>query len=349
MKLATLKDGTRDGQLVVVSRDLHTAAIADAIAPTMQRVIEDWSFYAPQLRALYDALNTGRARRAFGFDPKHCMAPLPRAYRMVAHTEQAGAAERPVARSTRKTSKKSSVATVLSDMSAHMSPRRSDHLLSAHEDIVVNADHAALDFRAGLAVILSDVAPHIVPQGAAEHVRLVMLASTFADTVHTADGATVADASGRYDLSGFSPVAVTPDELGDVWQNGRFERMLDVQVNGRRAPRAMLDDAASVDFSLLVAGLAHDRGITAGTVLFSVPASHLTKAAQRGQASLLDVASDVATDDEIPDKEAASTSTKATQGLGFGDRIRIDLLSTSGESICGVIEQSIAASDETED
>ena len=80
MKLASLKDGTRDGQLIVVSRDLHTAAIADAIAPTLQRVLDDWAFYAPQLRDLYDALNHGRARNAFAFDPANCMAPLPRAF-----------------------------------------------------------------------------------------------------------------------------------------------------------------------------------------------------------------------------------------------------------------------------
>ncbi len=80
MKLASLKDGTRDGQLIVVSRDLHTAAIADAIAPTLQRVLDDWAFYAPQLRDLYDALNHGRARNAFAFEPADCMAPLPRAF-----------------------------------------------------------------------------------------------------------------------------------------------------------------------------------------------------------------------------------------------------------------------------
>jgi fumarylacetoacetate (FAA) hydrolase len=80
MKLASLKDGTRDGQLIVVSRDLHTAAVADAIAPTMQRILDDWAFYAPQLRDLYDELNQGRARNTFSFDAKECMAPLPRAF-----------------------------------------------------------------------------------------------------------------------------------------------------------------------------------------------------------------------------------------------------------------------------
>src|SRR5471030_1001496 len=80
MKLATLKDGTRDGQLVVVSRDLRTAAIADAIVPTLQRALDDWTFYAPQLLDLSDSLNQGRARHSFAFDPKACMAPLPRAF-----------------------------------------------------------------------------------------------------------------------------------------------------------------------------------------------------------------------------------------------------------------------------
>src|SRR5690242_54399 len=80
MKLATLKDGTRDGALMVVSRDLKTAVMADNIAPTLQRALDDWQFIAPQLEQLYDALNAGRAHRSFDFDPKQCMAPLPRAY-----------------------------------------------------------------------------------------------------------------------------------------------------------------------------------------------------------------------------------------------------------------------------
>src|SRR6478609_3732758 len=80
MKLATLKDGTRDGQLAVVSRDLKTAHLADGIAPTLQRALDDWSFIAPQLEQLYEQLNAGKAPRVFDFDPKRCMAPLPRAY-----------------------------------------------------------------------------------------------------------------------------------------------------------------------------------------------------------------------------------------------------------------------------
>ena len=80
MKLATLKDGSRDGQLIVVSRDLRTAVIADGVAPTLQKVLDDWAFYAPQLESLYDGLNQGRARYPFNFVPADCMAPLPRAF-----------------------------------------------------------------------------------------------------------------------------------------------------------------------------------------------------------------------------------------------------------------------------
>ena len=80
MKLATIKDGSRDGQLAIVSRDLKTAQLADAIAPTMQAALDDWNFIAPQLQEIYDQLNNGKAYRAFDFDQKNCMAPLPRAY-----------------------------------------------------------------------------------------------------------------------------------------------------------------------------------------------------------------------------------------------------------------------------
>src|SRR5436190_13082433 len=80
MKLATLKDGTRDGQLAVVARDLKTAVLADGIAPTLQRALDDWNFIAPQLEVLYSELNAGRAHRSFEFDPMRCMAPLPRAF-----------------------------------------------------------------------------------------------------------------------------------------------------------------------------------------------------------------------------------------------------------------------------
>ena len=83
MKLATYKDGSRDGQLLVVSRDLATAHYASGVAGTLQQVLEDWNFLSPQLQDLYDALNQGRARHAFPFEPSRCMAPLPRAYQWV--------------------------------------------------------------------------------------------------------------------------------------------------------------------------------------------------------------------------------------------------------------------------
>ena len=83
MKLATLKDGTRDGQLAVVSRDLKTAQLADGVARSLQRALDDWTFIAPQLEAIYQDLNQGRARRAFDFEPANCMAPLPRAFQWV--------------------------------------------------------------------------------------------------------------------------------------------------------------------------------------------------------------------------------------------------------------------------
>ena len=289
MKLATLKDGTRDGQLVVVSQDLHTAAIADAIAPTMQRVIEDWPFYAPQLHALYLALNTGRARRAFGFDPTHCMAPLPRAYRFA-------------------------------NFGASSGSERADLLLGALDDVLMNeaalgaAPH--ISFQASLAAIVSDVPSGMTPTRTVESVRLLMLAAVFTAASKPADAADGAPQSQQQWCS-FSPVAVTPDEFGDDWPLGRdahdADNRLDVQVNGRRLASAGQGHALSGSsdmfeapgFPRQIAALARAQRITAGTIVLGGPA------------------------------------TRHDDGLGFGDRIRIDVADAAGASVCGSIEQSI--------
>lgn len=245
MKLATLKDGTRDGQLIVVSRDLHTAVIADAIAPTMQRVIEDWPFYAPQLQAVYESLNGGRVRRAFGFEAKDCMAPLPRAYRLAVQGN-----EQPASR------------TMLSDA-----------LFAAQDEIVVPGADAKLGFSSGLGLLLSDVKAGIPPSRAADCIRLLMLGAALQG--HD-DVARSQPADDREDARwyAFSPVAVTPDEFGPQWQDAHLNATLTVQVNGRRASAASTEALREVDMGLLVAALAQRRDVAAGTLVLSAPAAH---------------------------------------------------------------------------
>ena len=248
MKLATLKDGTRDGQLVVVSQDLHTAVIADAIAPTMQRVIEDWPFYAPQLHALYQSLNTGRARRAFGFDPTHCMAPLPRAYRLIDGLSR-------------------EVGNELGSADTPLRSARADRLLGAHDDALFEGAAPRIGFQASLAAIVSDVPGRVSAARAVDGIRLVMLAARWVDAPQPVGNAL------QYpqEWYGFSPVAVTPDTFGEAWlgQDGAgtdtSHKWFDVQVNGRRLVPAALD--AVGHFPQRVAMLAATQPITAGTLV----------------------------------------------------------------------------------
>jgi fumarylacetoacetate (FAA) hydrolase len=150
MKLATLKDGSRDGQLVVVSRDLRTAVIADAIVPTLQRALDDWTFYAPQLLDLSDELNQGRARHAFAFDAEACMAPLPRAFQWADGSSYVNHVE-----------------LVRRARNAEMPPEfwtdplmyqgGSDDFLGPEDDIVCGSEAYGIDFEAEVAVITTDV------------------------------------------------------------------------------------------------------------------------------------------------------------------------------------------------
>jgi len=305
MKLATLKDGTRDGQLLLVSRDLHTAVIADAIVPTMQRLMEDWSFYAPQLHAVYEALNSGRVRRAFGFEAKDCMAPLPRTYRLALHGND---------NSNSSDEKRAGVTDGNGDQNAVNAQAcrtiRGDFLLAGRDDIKVEGTGATLDFHSGLGVLLSDVTAGTHPARAADSIRLLTLSAAF----HPQPGSgthsrTTAQEDARW--CAFSPVAVTPDEFGQHWQDRHLKTPLAVQVNGRHAPTASTRALSEVDVGLLVAALAQQQDIAAGTVLLSAPVSHV-----------------------------------ASEWLIVGDRIRVDALDVQGASICGAIEQSIAPHDE---
>ncbi|WP_347555240.1 fumarylacetoacetate hydrolase [Robbsia sp. KACC 23696] len=308
MKLATLKDGTRDGQLIVVSRDLQTAAIADAIAPTLQRVLEDWHFYAPQLRTLYESLNGGRVRRSFKFDAKACMAPLPRAWRCIDATH-------PV---------KEAVG------GEWFAIRRADVLGGAREDILVADDTRQLTLRSGVAALLSDVAPGAVPMEAVASVRLLTLFASF--RAPASDAAAVMDAfderpvpgafdATAYEALAFAALAVTPDVFGDDWHHGVLRRRVDVKLNGQRLSdggASAKDDVPGSEtarlradiggFATVNALLARTQGISAGTIVLGAP----------GYAG--------------PD----------TRLLSVGDRIAIDLRDDRGTTYCGPIETSLS-------
>jgi fumarylacetoacetate (FAA) hydrolase len=327
MKLATLKDGTRDGQLAVVSRDLKIAHLADGIAPTLQCALDDWAFIAPQLEALYAQLNAGRAQRPFAFDPKRCMAPLPRAFQWVDGSAYVNHVE--LVRKARG-----------ADMPASfwhdplMYQGGSDDFIGPMDDIVLASEEWGIDFEGEIAVVTDDVAMGATPAQAAAHIKLLMLVNDV--SLRNLIPAELAKGFGFLQskpASSFSPVAVTPDELGTAWQDGRVHLPLRATWNGALVgqPNAGVDMVFS--FPQLIAHLAKTRNARAGTIIGSGTVSN--KDAGKGYTCIAEKRSL----EMIADGEAR------TPFMKFGDTIRIDMLDANGKSIFGAINQQVVQAD----
>ncbi|WP_029695908.1 fumarylacetoacetate hydrolase family protein [Comamonas badia] len=254
MKLATLRDGSRDGQLVVVSRDLAQAHYASGIAARLQQALEDWNFFAPQLQDLYDALNAGRARHAFALDPAQCLAPLPRCYHWAHGSVYPAHAQR----------------CPQGAPAFQLSP--ADHLLAPQACWQVGGVQA-LDFAAGLAVVTGDVPRAAGPEQAAEGVRLLLLALTLGQPGSPHSLATA-----------FAPVALTPDELGEAWRGARARCTLQVQLNGRKFGLCETGPEMALDFGASIAQCVRWRGVAAGSIVGALPVSNADAA--RGFCSL---------------------------------------------------------------
>ena len=211
MKLATYKDGSRDGQLVVVSRDLSMAHYATGIASRMQQLLDDWSFIAPQLQDLYETLNNGKARHAFPFDPALCMAPLPRAYQWADGSAYINHVE--LVRAARNSEVPQSFYT-----DPLMYQGGSDDFIGPRDDVVCPSEDFGIDFEAEIAVITGDVPMQSTPEQALEGIRLVMIANDV--SLRNLIPNELAKGFGFFQskpATAFSPVAVTLDELGDAW------------------------------------------------------------------------------------------------------------------------------------
>ncbi|BCQ54574.1 fumarylacetoacetate hydrolase family protein [Burkholderia gladioli] len=327
MKLASLKDGTRDGQLIVVSRDLQTAAIAETVAPTLQRALDDWAFHAPQLRELYDALNHGRARRAFAFSAADCMAPLPRAYQWadgsayLNHVElvrRARGAEMPPE--------------FLSDPLMYQGG--SDDFLGPQDDIVCASEDWGIDFEAEVAVVTGDVPMGTSADEALRAVRLVMLVNDV--SLRNLIPAELSKGFGFFQskpATAFSPLAVTPDELGEHWRGGRLERPLLVSWNGKRVGQAEAGVDMNFHFGQLIAHAAKTRNLRAGTIVGSGTVSN--RDAGRGYSCIA----------EKRCLETIEHGAPRTEFMRYGDRVRIEMLDAAGKSIFGAIEQAVSPLD----
>ena len=319
MKLATLNDGSRDGQLVVVSRDLASAHYATGIAEHLQQLLEDWNFISPQLQDLSEALNHGKARHAFVFDPQQCLAPLPRAYLMAV----SDAYPNPTAQQTagKIGSSAASACLHLGFADALLGPRAP--LTCAHA-----AQHP--DFAASVAVITGDLPQGATPAQALDAVRLLALAS---HTHFRAWQDQPALALMAAPCTAFSPVAVTPDELvwaGDsAWAQGRLGLTLQCNVNGRKFGRCDAGRDMRAHFGELMAQLCQTRRLRAGSIVSSGEVRQLA-----APAACSSIASRRALD-------AAQSGFAITPWLAQGDNVTIDMNGPDGRSVFGAIDQDV--------
>ncbi|MFN3376665.1 MAG: fumarylacetoacetate hydrolase family protein [Burkholderiaceae bacterium] len=333
MKLATYKDGSRDGQLVVVSRDLSTAHYATGIAHRLQQVLDDWNFLAPQLQDLYEQLNAGRARHAFPFDPARCMAPLPRAYQWAAgsaylhHVElvrKAGGAALPESLRT----------------DPLMYQGASDDFLGPCDDVVVPSEAMGIDFGAEIAVITGDVRMGASPEQALDGIRLVMLANGV--SLRNLIPAELDKGLGFVQskpVTAFSPVAVTPHELGDAWQHGRVHLTLQSTWNGRRVGLCDAGPDMHFHFGQLIAHLATTRHVRAGSIVGSGTVSN-PPVEHKGR---LDWPKGYGCIAEKRCMETLQDGKPSTDYMRYGDTIRIEMKGRDGQSVFGAIDQTIAS------
>ena len=323
MKLATYRDGSRDGQLVVVSRDLQSAHYATGIAGRLQQVLDDWNFLAPQLQDLYETLNHGKARHAFPFDPAQCMAPLPRAYQWadgsayITHVELVRAARNAEV-------PKSFYEDPL------MYQGGSDDFLGPAEDARFGSEEWGIDFEAEITVVTGDVPMGATPDEAHVQIRLLMLANDVSLRNLIPDE--LAKGFGFLQskpATSFAPVAVTPDELGEAWRDGRVHLKLHVQWNGERFGEP---DGGEMNFHFgeLIAHAARTRRLTAGSIVGSGTVSNLARSA--GSACIA----------EHRVIEKLDAGEIRTPFMKYGDRVRMQACFGDGrDGPFGVIDQRV--------
>jgi len=323
MKLATLKDGSRDGQLVVVSRDLAQAHYATGIATRLQQALDDWNFVSPQLEDLYTTLNHGKARHAFAFDPRQCMAPLPRAYQWADGSAYLNHVEL-----VRKARGAEVPASFYEDPLMYQGG--SDDFLGPCDDAPFASADWGIDFEAEVAVITGDVPMGVDASQALDGVRLLMLVNDW--TLRNLVPDELAKGFGFLQskpATAFSPVAVTPDELGGAWQGGRVHRPVVNTLNGRVVGTPDAGPEMTFHFGQLIAHVAKTRRLRAGSIVGSGTISNADW--QKGVSC-------------IAEKRCIETIDHGSPSTPFmqpGDTIRIEMIGGDGQSVFGAIDQKV--------
>jgi fumarylacetoacetate (FAA) hydrolase len=321
MKLASLPGG-RDGRLAVVSRDLSRATPAEGIANTLQAALDDWPRFRPALEALSGELESGRAKGR-PFDPSTALSPLPRAYHWVDGSAYVNHVE--LVRKARGATMPDSFWT-----DPLMYQGGSDDFLPPQADAPFGSEDWGIDLEGEVAVVTDDVPMGTEAATALEHIRLVMLVNDW--SLRNLIPAELAKGFGFYQskpATAFSPVAVTPDELGDAWRDGRVHLPIVVQLNGKPfgSPNAGVD--MTFNFGQLIAHAAKTRRLCAGSIVGSGTVSNLDRST--GSTCLA----------ERRMLETLEHGKPVTPFLSFGDRVRIEMRDAAGRSIFGAIDQRV--------
>ncbi|MGZ3184879.1 MAG: fumarylacetoacetate hydrolase family protein [Telluria sp.] len=326
MKLATLKNGTRDGALIVVSRDLRTYQRVPKIAATLQHALDHWDATAPRLRAVYDMLNDGSAVDPSPFDETACHSPLPRAYQWADGSAYINHVE--LVRKARNAEVPASFYT-----DPLMYQGGSDSFIGPRDPIGVLTEEWGVDLEAEVAVITADVPMGASVERCADAIRLVMLVNDV--SLRNLIPNELAKGFGFYTAkpsTAFSPVAVTPDELGAAWDGGKVSLPLLSFVRGKPLGRPNAGQDATFDFTQLIAHVAQTRRLGAGTIIGSGTVANRNHA-EVGSSCLA----------EVRTIETLTEGKPKTPFLKFGDQIRIEMRDDAGHSIFGAIEQTVTA------
>jgi len=332
MKLASLKNGSRDGQLVVVSKDIAWYADASRIAPTMQAALDDWERCEPELRSLYEELNRETIPRE-RFHEHDALSPLPRAFQWADGSAYVNHVEL-----VRKARNAEMPATFWTDPLMYQGG--SDAFLAPRDDIPLGDEAWGCDMEGEVAVITGDAPAGCSVEEAARSIRLVMLVNDV--SLRGLIPAELAKGFGFFQSkppSAFSPVAVTPDELGDAWADGKVHLPLLVHYNNEPFGKADCGVDMTFNFPQLVAHLAKTRPVTAGTIVGSGTISNKLddgpgKPISEGGVGYSCIA-------EIRMIETINDGKPSTAFMKFGDTVKIQMKDKQGHSIFGAIEQTV--------
>ncbi|MFJ4542054.1 fumarylacetoacetate hydrolase family protein [Pseudomonas sp. NPDC088885] len=322
MKLATLKNGSRDGQLVVVSRDMARAIDARLVAPTLQQAIENWAEAEPRLQALARELENHDCREAFAFDPAQAMAPLPRAYQWCD-----GSAFLSHGALMQKAFNLDPIEGA--DRTPLMYQGAGDDFIGAHDDIELPSESQGIDFEGEFVVLVDDVPMGCSAENALQHIKLILqindvsLRALAPREMRTGFGFLQAKPS-----SSFAPLAITPDELGEAWRDGRVNLPLQVQWNGEWFGQPQ-GEQMNFHFGQLIAHAALTRRLRAGTLIGSGTVSNAER--NVGSACIA----------ERRAIEMIEQGAPVTGFMRFGDRVRMDVTGSDGQSLFGAIDQRV--------